>query len=179
MRRWRPLSPGCTNGYWTGFSFLLGVKPDCVYEEVLKVERHFFRSSKPWARALTTPTKTQPRKQPNGKQTRKTTLFSRHLKRVTLSGPTTMDCYCAIMACWRITLVFVSMQHDWWVFMPICTNCLTALPRMNGNAPVDYNAITMWYDVYEHAVLSVILNYIFCYYNGIRESLSQLWIWGS
>ncbi|XP_071018834.1 uncharacterized protein [Oncorhynchus clarkii lewisi] len=80
------------------FSFL-GVKPDCVYEEVLKVERHFLRSSKPWARALTTPTKTQPRKQPNGKQTRKTTLFSRQLKRVTSSGPTTMDCYCAIMPC--------------------------------------------------------------------------------
>ncbi|XP_014060329.2 TATA box-binding protein-associated factor RNA polymerase I subunit B isoform X1 [Salmo salar] len=54
------------------FSFLMGVKPGCVYEEVLKVERHFLGSSKSQPRARATPRKTQPKKLPKRKQTRKT-----------------------------------------------------------------------------------------------------------
>lgn len=54
------------------FSFLMGVKPGCVYEEVLKVERRFLGSSKSQPRARATPRKTQPKKLPKRKQTRKT-----------------------------------------------------------------------------------------------------------
>ncbi|XP_010881014.2 TATA box-binding protein-associated factor RNA polymerase I subunit B [Esox lucius] len=54
------------------FSFLLGVKPGCVYDQVQKLERCILRNSKQQPGARTTPRKARASKPGDGKQTGKT-----------------------------------------------------------------------------------------------------------